>query len=136
MQSLDWVRWLIQIICPVFQRDMKNEESFISSSLNVLNQKDFTLPWCQIFEKVTYERECLNIDVLSNADNLRLSIILPGATSLLEKETLDSLPPQRTFSIYFFLKEEKKKNITWFQEDRDPHPNKPKPKLKFWHTCK
>ena len=26
---------------------------------------------------------CLNIDVLSNADNLRLPIILPGATSLL-----------------------------------------------------
>ena len=34
--------------------------------------------------------ECLNIDVLSNADNLRLPIILPGATSLSlpKKETL------------------------------------------------
>ena len=55
--------------------------------------------------------ECLNIDVLSNADNLRLPIILPGATSL-------SLPKKET--LWILLSKQHKLNSVLNQIPRYP----------------
>ena len=80
-------------------------------SRNWINEKLIVIFARHRLTSLSWVGECLNIDVLSNADNLRLPIILPRATSL-------SLPKKET--LWILLSKQHKLNSVLNQIPRYP----------------